>query len=664
MIVANKDKLQSHRAAIDILVDILNLLASLDANAIVAEVVLPMSEPPFSPDSLMSSVFSFIRIYDRVQEGDDGKVRDTLQVSDIGKLLGASLSVSEDFDFLKQQRKEFMAVNQNSPIQLMNSVLMIGKFNRSICSAYEIYDSQVGHNLSYLPAPSKGSVDTIPFYALSSAVIASRITIPLHIPKETWLAMLSRYTIHVHSRLRAESLATLKHIIRSFPDCRVVAVHQMIKLASEMPYNGSEEVESLLNNACELMRIWKTEHENGNTNVKKGLLAGETNVESTVELTSKYFDGVLIPILCHSSIGARTAALKTMRLAWKLDTAVSGGESTWIMKFVDQGTLASDILRKASEDRALEGWLQVQDNRHMDWTIDEVITITAEDRLWGRVVGELLNAVSDDCADALNMAVSTLYKNCTTLQPVVEAMKGKGATPEEKNLSILWCNSMCALMSCCPDDDGSEVSAEETGESTVVNNKQVVDLLWTNLLSENKIVRLYVETAATFLGKKSFMRVVKDLTEFMDNFALVGRRFGKKHVENQLLTFVITFIWRTITNNMYGRKVLFASAFKMIREKVLIHLKLFTMSDSLLIAPNDNPILANRIRYNVCCWIKNVANEVNNVAKVSIIEFDTQKIFGEDLHEQCFKVSFQKRKAKLILRLYVISIFPPLSTVG
>jgi hypothetical protein len=98
---------------------------------------LKTQEGPTSTDLLLTSILSFIRIWDRIPVDDVAKFRDSLQVENVGSLLGSPSAHIDEYEFLVHHRKEAIRVMMNTPVALTNSVLRIGKLNQNICQSYE-----------------------------------------------------------------------------------------------------------------------------------------------------------------------------------------------------------------------------------------------------------------------------------------------------------------------------------------------------------------------------------------------------------------------------------------------------------------------------------------------------------------------------------------------
>ena len=128
---------------------------------------------------------------------------------------------------------------------------------------------------------------------------------------------------------------------------------------------------------------------------------------------------------------------------------------------------------------------------------------------------------------------------------------------------------------------------------------------------------------------------------------------GKKAPDRQFTSYLLTYVWRVLSHNMVGKKVLMSSAFKALREKVLAHLTRFffffscflffspslfrwAVNETLRLGPHEDFSLSYRIRYNLCCLIEDLATEINFLSKIAPIGFDTQTILGPVVHEACF----------------------------
>ena len=130
-------------------------------------------------------------------------------------------------------------------------------------------------------------------------------------------------------------------------------------------------------------------------------------------------------------------------------------------------------------------------------------------------------------------------KNFENLFSYFSVITGGQISPEEQEKTTMWFAALCALMaSCgaCQSEESPPASSSFSFSSSgapfscpATTLRNVLDLMWMYLFSERKEIRIACEGAVTLLPKASFMTVVDDIQELIENAPAALQRTGILH---------------------------------------------------------------------------------------------------------------------------------------
>jgi hypothetical protein len=124
------------------LVDIALYLATYhDTSYIVQDFILAMGDGPTSPDLLLASILSFIRVVERTSTDGMGKIKSFLHSEHFVPHLRGTIAL--EYGSLVQSRREIMKSIEGRMIVVTNFVLRLGRFVQMICTNLELMDNMM-----------------------------------------------------------------------------------------------------------------------------------------------------------------------------------------------------------------------------------------------------------------------------------------------------------------------------------------------------------------------------------------------------------------------------------------------------------------------------------------------------------------------------------------
>ena len=300
---------------IDIIVDIIDLLSTLDIESVVSSIILPMiqiNQQPFNYEYLIIGFLSFIRIYNRTNMKN-------IQI-EVSPLLQSFYNHPRCI-FRKRTLQKLLDSKSN---ELLSAKIGEAHLKQAIQNAATIISTLHPTISTYTLASNKITLENIPrdklfqIYAIEATVSTLRICIPNNLHCNELFNYLSHYTIHLSPGLIDDSIFILKYIMKHKPAFRYALASSYNRFVRTIPDSEQQLIHKTAVYYFDLLSIWYQEMQNPSfSDGSPGNFDNPFDFEGKADIPNYNFssmEAIGLFYMCNSNINTREIGYNTIKL--------------------------------------------------------------------------------------------------------------------------------------------------------------------------------------------------------------------------------------------------------------------------------------------------------------------------------------------------------------